>query len=163
MQPTIHDFVPFILIPFIAWGVRHHLIQKKDWIPLKKLTFAVGISAYFVTEVARSFYRPYIYANEINDFHIADTIGNSAGTVTAIFMILTMVKSGSAKPHVLIIMVFFGLIGYEVISGSGSHPIDAWDIGATVVFTALSAILYYGVLARPASWSGQKNKNGVVT
>ena len=146
MELHYSNFVPFVLIPFIGWGVRHHLMRAGEWLPLKKATFAVGISAYFLTETARSFYRPYIYANRINDYHIADTLGNSFGTVTAIFMLLTMIRSDRMKPHQIILMTFFGLIAYEVLSASESHRIDVWDLGTTVVFTLLSTALYYGIL-----------------
>ena len=146
MTASLGDFVPFVLIPFIGWGVRRLLRRRGDWNPLTRWTFGIGISAYFVTEVARSFYRPFIYANGINDFHIADTIGNSAGTVTAIFMILTLVKPDNARPYQLILMVFAGLIGYELLSASPTHAIDPWDLLATVVFCILSSLVYYGIL-----------------
>ena len=90
------NFVPFFLIPFIGWGVRRFLISRADYSVLKKCTLGIGISAYFVTEIGRSFYRPYIYANEIDDWIIADTIGNSFGTMTAVFMILTMSGRGTS-------------------------------------------------------------------
>jgi len=79
----MHNYIPFILIPFIGWGVRRHLLKKNDYSSLKKLAFWIGISAYFLTEMGRSFYRSYIYANKIDHWVVADTIGNSLGTVTA--------------------------------------------------------------------------------
>ena len=120
--------------------------KQGDFGPLKQATLKIGITAYFVTELARSFYRPYIYAHELNDFHIADTIGNSAGTVTALFMILTLTRSDTTKDTHLFLIVFLGLIGYEIVSGTGGHPIDALDIVATVLFTAVSALFYHKYL-----------------
>ena len=146
MDVTIADFVPFVLIPFIAWGVRRYKRQQDDFGPLKQKTFAIGIGAYFVTEMARSFYRPFIYANEISDFHIADTIGNSTGTVTALFMVLTMMKTGQMKDSYLFALIGIGLIGYEVLSGTGSRSVDTWDVAATLLFTACSVVLYFGYL-----------------
>jgi len=146
MDISLADFVPFVLIPFIGWGVQRYKRRQDDFGPLKQKTFAIGIGAYLITEMARSFYRPYIYANDIPDFHIADTIGNSAGTVTALFMVLTMVNPGTMKDSHVFVMIFVGLIGYEIISGSGSHTIDILDMVATLLFTVLSAILYFGYL-----------------
>ncbi|MCZ7558382.1 MAG: hypothetical protein M5R41_18470 [Bacteroidia bacterium] len=146
MTVSLSDFVPFLLIPFIGWGVRHYLRRRNDWVPLKRWTFSIGISAYFLTETARSFYRPFIYANGINDFHIADTIGNSAGTVTAIFMIITLSNTGKVKPYQLMLMTFAGLIGYELLSASANHPVDVWDLLATALFSILSWVVYYGIL-----------------
>ena len=146
MTVSYADFVPFFLGPLMAWGVRRALRRKGDWDRLKKWTLGIGIFAYMVTELARSFYRPYIYANGIHDFHIADTIGNSAGTVTAIFMILTLSKAGRAKANQLILMVFCGLIAYEVLSATSGHRIDVWDLAATVLFSGLSWWAHHGIL-----------------
>lgn len=146
MNVTLSDYVPFVLIPFIWWGVRRLKLKQDDFGSLKRATLVVGIVAYFITETARSFYRPYIYAHDINDFHIADTIGNSAGTVAALFMVLTLTRTGVAKDTHLFLIVFLGLMGYEVLSGAGDHPIDLLDLLATVIFTALSALLFFGYL-----------------
>ena len=146
-------FIPFLLVPFIAWGVRHYLISRNDYTTLKKLTLAIGISAFFLTEMARSFYRPYIYANDIDDWVIADTIGNSLGTVAAIFMILTMSGRGTSWDWRLVAMVIAGLIGYEMLNLSGDHPFDTNDVLATLVFGAVSALVYAQILARYGSLS----------
>lgn len=142
------NYIPFVLIPFIAWGVRRHLIAKGDYSSLKKTTFGIGISAYFLTEMARSFYRPYIYANDINDWVIADTIGNSLGTITAIFMILTMSGRGTKWDWRLVCMVILGLIGYEMLNLPDNHPFDINDVIATIIFGGISAIVYARILTR---------------
>lgn len=140
------NYVPFVLIPLIGWGVRRYLISHRDYTALKKLTLGIGISAYFVTEIARSFYRPYVYANDINDWAIADTIGNSFGTVTAIFMILTMSGRGTNWDWRLVGMVMAGLIGYELLNLAGEHSFDVNDVLATLVFGAASAFAYSRIL-----------------
>lgn len=141
------NFVPFLLIPFIGWGVRRHLIQRGDYSPLKKATLAIGISAYFLTEMGRSFYRPYVYANELDDWVVADTIGNSLGTVTAIFMILTMAGRGTRWDWRLVGVVVIGLIGYETLNLTGDHPFDFNDVAATLIFGGLSSLAYRRILA----------------
>ncbi len=142
------NYIPFILIPFIGWGVRHFLIKKHDYTTLKKWTLGIGISAYFLTEMARSFYRPYIYANDINDCFIADTVGNSLGTVTAIFMIITMAGKGSRWDWILVAIVLAGLVAYELTNLTGHHPFDANDVIATLLFGTISALMYAGILSR---------------
>lgn len=144
----MQDYIPIFLIPFIGWGVRRFLISRDDYTTLKKITLAIGISAYFITEMARSFYRPFVYANHINDWVIADTIGNSFGTVTAIFMILTMAGRGTSWDWRLVGTVILGLLGYEVLNLQGHHPLDVNDIVATLVFGSVSAFVYAGILAR---------------
>jgi hypothetical protein len=141
-------FTPFFLIPFIAWGIRRYLIQREDFSTLKKITLGIGITAYFITEMGRSFYRPYIYANDINDWVVADTIGNSFGTVTAIFIIITMSGRGTHWDWRLVGMVILGLLGYELTNFTGHHGFDTNDAIATILFGILSAVIYAGILRK---------------
>ncbi len=62
-------------------------------------------------------------------------------------MIITMTQTGKVNDWQLFAMVFSGLVGYELISGSGSHAIDNLDLIATVVFTLLSAFFLSGLEA----------------
>ena len=140
------DYVPFVLIPFIGWGVWRFLKKKNDLTPLKKRTFTWAIVAYFLTEMGRSFYRPFIYSNNIDDCGIADTIGNSLGTVTAIFMILTLSGSGTSRDSRIVGIIILGLVGYEFLNLLGTHRFDSSDVIATLVFGAFSALVYARLL-----------------
>lgn len=142
------NYIPFILIPFIYWGVSHYLKKKDNLTALKKATLSVGIAAFAVTELGRSFYRPYIYAHKIDDYFIADTIGNSFGTITAIFMILTLSGKGSNKDYKLLFIITAGLIVYEFLNLTGKTAVDINDIIATVIFGAISALLYSFLLRK---------------
>jgi hypothetical protein len=156
---SLENYVPFFLIPFIGWGVRHYLISRSDYTTLKKATLGIGISAYFVTEMARSFYRPYIYANEIDDWVIADTIGNSFGTITAVFMILTMSVRGTSWDWRLVAMVLIGLIGYELLNLADDHSFDLNDVLATLGFGAISILAYAWILTKYGKSEAVKNEH----
>jgi hypothetical protein len=142
----VADYIPFVLIPFIGWGVWRSLKKKNNLTPLKKRTFTWAIVAFFMTEMGRSFYRPFIYANDIDDYVIADTIGNSFGTVTAIFMILTLSGSGTSRDWRIVGIILLGLIGYECLNLLGDRPFDLNDVVATLVFGAISALVYARLL-----------------
>ena len=131
----------------MAWGVRRHLIAHGDYTILKKITLGIGISAFFLTEMARSFYRPYIYANDIDDWVVADTIGNSLGTLAAVFMILTMSGRGTSWDWRLVGMVIVGLIGYEMLNLVSGHALDINDVVATIIFGGISIVVYARILA----------------
>lgn len=140
------NYIPFILIPIIYLGMLHFLKKKNDLTALKKATLWVGIVAYAITELSRSFYRPYIYANKIDDFFIADTIGNSFGTITAIFMILTLAGKGNIKDLKLVFIIIAGLLFYELFNLTGQTKIDVNDMIATVIFGSISVTIYYFIL-----------------
>lgn len=79
---------------------------------------------------------------------IADTIGNSFGTITAIFMILTMAGRGSHWDWRLVGIVIAGLIGYEVLNLTGHHAFDVNDVIATLIFGGLSVLIYAWTLSK---------------
>ncbi|NNF34105.1 MAG: hypothetical protein HKN68_08355 [Saprospiraceae bacterium] len=140
------NYIPFILLPLVFWGVRRMLIRKNDYSDLKKWTLGLGLMAWFITEMVRSFIRPYVYQNDIFDFYVSDTIGNSTGTMTAIFMILTLVGKGHEKDFWLILMVVIGLIGYEFMSLASGF--DIYDIYATLIFGLISFGWYFLLLQK---------------
>lgn len=142
------NYIPFILVPLIYWGVRHNLKKKNNLTALKRITLLIGVTAYSITELGRSFYRPYIYANNIDDYFIADTIGNSFGTITAIFMVLTLLGKGTNKDWNIVFLIIAGLIFYEFLNLTGKTAIDINDIISTVVFGIISILIYFFLLKK---------------
>lgn len=155
------NYIPFILIPFIYWGVLYYLKKKDNLTPLKKITLFIGIAAFSITELGRSFYRPYIYANKIDDYFIADTIGNSFGTVTAIFMILTLSGKGTKKDWSIVFIIIAGLLVYELLNLTGKTSVDINDLIATIVFGIISVLIYYFLL-RKYGENNHPNDTGAV-
>lgn len=107
------------------------------------LNFAIGFSSILIYEfIARPFYRPYIYKNNINDFHIADTIGNSLGTVATIFVLIGIFGQGRMQHLFLIKTITISVVVYELAHPLLGKPIDPWDIVATFLTGTLCYLLY---------------------
>ena len=73
--------------------VNDFIVELKNWkfSKYKAINLAIGISALLIYElVGRPIYRPYIYNNKINDFHIADTLGNTFGALPTIFFLIAI-------------------------------------------------------------------------
>ena len=102
----------------------------------------VGVSALLLTEAARQYYRPFIYARAINDFHIADTLGNSLGTVTTVFVMLAIFGRDRAFDYGVILSVTIGLVLYEAAQPLMGRPVDPWDMVATVLAGGFCVALY---------------------
>ncbi|MCA9735319.1 hypothetical protein KC799_24490 [candidate division KSB1 bacterium] len=137
------NYIPFLIIPFVYLGVLFFLQKKARLTLLKKWTLFIAMTAFFVTELGRSFYRPFIYENKISDYFIADTIGNSFGTMTAIFFALTISGRDAISDWKIIIMVVLGLVFYELFNVTGDVAIDLNDVIATLLFGAISAGIYF--------------------
>ncbi|MDJ0952713.1 MAG: hypothetical protein QNJ81_03440 [Acidimicrobiia bacterium] len=108
---------------------------------LYALTFVV---AFFLTEVGRSVYRPYIYDNEINDFGIADSIGNLGGIVVQIFLSLAILNSQKRKAFNVIGFLVVGYILYEILQPYLPKGVFDWkDIYGTLIggFVSLGLLL----------------------
>ena len=143
-------FIPFIFIPILGVGTYYYLKKTGRFNYLRKRTLLISVFAFTLTEIGRSFYRPFIYANKVNDFFIADTIGNSLGTITAIFFLLTIVGKENSKDFYLIFTVTVGLILYEGSNILFNYQVDINDIISTILFGFVSALIYWRLLKRKA-------------
>jgi hypothetical protein len=106
------------------------------------INLLVGLGALLLTEVGREVYRPFIYARNLYDFHIADTLGNSIGTVTTVFVMLAIFGRDRKFDDGVILCATLGVVLYEIAHPLLGRPIDPWDVSATVVAGALSWALY---------------------
>jgi hypothetical protein len=109
----------------------------------KVINFTIGISALLIYEfVGRPIYRPYIYDNKINDFHIADTLGNTFGTLPTIFFLIALLSNDTTKGNYLIKLGTLSVVVFELAHTLLGKPIDIWDIIATIMTGFISHLIY---------------------
>ncbi len=115
-----------------------------DWFFNKSrmLNLFIGLLAVLLYEVARAYYRPYIYSNGFNDFHIADTLGNSLGTVATVFVFTSIFGIDRTREIFLIRTVTISVFLYELAHPLLGKPIDPWDMGATILSGIFCESLY---------------------
>ena len=127
--------------------------ELKNWkfTKYKAINFAIGISALLIYEfIGRPIYRPYIYNNQINDFHIADTLGNTFGTLPTLFFLTAILSNDTTKGNYLIKLGTFSVVVYELIHPLFGKPVDIWDIFATILAGLVSYLIYNGIFkAKP--------------
>jgi uncharacterized membrane protein len=122
--------------------------ELKNWkfTKYKAINFAIGISALLIYEfVGRPIYRPYIYKNKINDFHIADTLGNTFGTLPTIFFLIAILSNDTTKGNYLIKLGTFSVVAFELAHPLLGKPIDIWDIIATILTGLVSYLVYNSI------------------
>ena len=112
-------------------------------IDLLRLLYAVAaVVAFLLTEVGRSVYRPYIYRNGINDFGIADSMGNLGGIVVQIFFSLAILNSPKKKAFNVIVFLVAGYILYEIVQPYLPKGVFDWrDIYGTIIGGVVSVII----------------------
>ena len=103
---------------------------------------------FIVTETGRFVYRPYIYKNNINDYGIADSIGNSGGIIVQIFFMLAVFNSKGIKVFRVIAFLTLGYILYEIIQPYLPKGVFDWlDIYGTIA-GGFVALLFYLFLTK---------------
>jgi uncharacterized protein (DUF2164 family) len=122
-----------------------------NWLHSKRriINLLIGLSAVVLYEFVRATYRPYIYSQGINDFHIADTIGNSLGTVATIFVFTSLLGKDLAQDYFMIRTVTISVAVYELAHPLLGKPIDPWDLATTIVTGVICEFLYRLIYRRP--------------
>ena len=109
----------------------------------KLINFGIGLAGLLVYEfIGRPIYRPYIYENNINDFHIADTLGNTFGTMPTIFFLIAILSNDTERGNFLIKLGTFSVVLFELAHPLLGKPIDFWDIIATIITGFISYFTY---------------------
>lgn len=143
-------YLPFILAPCAAAAIWLWLRHTGRFERTRAWTLTAGFGFFVLTEVGRSFYRPYAYAHHPDKPMIANTIGNSLGTLAAIFVFLSVSGDGTRKDLGRIILVIAGLVAYELSNALSGYPVDPADIIATLVCGSFAFPLYWLIHHRKA-------------
>ena len=107
------------------------------------LYFLAAAFSFLITEAGRFVYRPFIYENHINDFGIADSIGNSGGILVQIFLGLAILNSPFKKGFRLIGLFVVGYIAYEILQPYLPKGTFDWlDIYGTLIGGVIGLIIY---------------------
>jgi hypothetical protein len=116
---------------------KERLFQKSSL----RFVYLAGFVLFFImTEAGRKIYRPYIYHAHIDDFGIADTIGNSLGTLTQIFLYLGLINATKVESYRIIAFVTIGYIVYEIVQPILPRGTFDWkDVLATFAAGIFSA------------------------
>ena len=93
------------------------------------LLIAVSLCIGIVALIINSTYRPYIYSNHINDWHLADSFPNFLAVPACQFMMLGLSKNNKLQLHAQFIVICSGLIFYEFLS----LTFDYFDMAATII------------------------------
>ena len=128
-----------------------------DWIQSRRrmALLATGLLAVGLYEAARAWYRPFVYSRGLNDFHVADTLGNSLGTAATVLVFASIL--GRTHPQALFVLRASAIaVGvYELAHPLLGKPIDPFDLLATLlagfVCQYVYGALYYRELDAEAS------------
>ena len=82
---------------------------------IRIIYFVTFLISFGLTEIGRYIYRPYIYENNINDFGLADSMGNLGGIIVQIFFGLALINATKKIGLKIISVCVIGYILYEAV------------------------------------------------
>jgi len=110
---------------------------------MRVVYFLLFLVFFAITEIGRYIYRPYIYANQINDFGIADSFGNSGGILVQIFFGLAVFNSSKLKSIRLMCFFITGYVLYEFVQAITPRKVFDWnDIYGTLIGGTIAMIVF---------------------
>ena len=105
--------------------------------------FVTFLISFALTEIGRYIYRPFIYENNINDFGLADSMGNLGGIIVQIFFGLALINSTKKKGLRIISVFVIGYILYEVIQPILPKGVFDWkDIYGTIIGGLIGLLMF---------------------
>lgn len=108
----------------------------------KKYLIASSIFFFVLGVLLSHTYRPYIYGNNIYDFHIADTIGNLVAVPSAVCFGLVVYPQ--QKLYQIVIAAVFSFILYEMLGLISFQGVfDVYDIIATIISGLITFVILY--------------------
>ena len=114
-------------------------------IDTRRVIYVVAlILSFIVTEIGRQVYRPIIYQNGINDFGLADSVGNLGGIIAQVFFGLALMNSDLKQGFRVIGFLVIGYIFYEVIQPILPKGTFDWkDVFGTLLGGSISAVIFF--------------------
>ena len=110
----------------------------------RRLFFLLGaILCFLIGVLLTYFYRPYIYANHINDWHLADTIGNIVAVPAVAFLFYAAQKTVRYTKLTVLILDFLVWCLYEAFF---SLTFDWRDILASLIMCFVTYLILRVVL-----------------
>lgn len=136
--------------------MKDNFIIDKDTIrkvDLFRITYFITfISAFLITETGRFLYRPFIYDHNINDFGLADAMGNLGGVIVQIYLGLAILNPPFKKALRVIALFVIGYILYEFAQTFLPKGVFDWkDVYGTLIggFIALIWLFIIPLIIKP--------------
>lgn len=98
----------------------------------------IGFIAVILGFIAKSFYRPYAYQHQLNDFGLADSAPSFFYVIG--FSQLMLIKN-NRYPGLVILIITVGSVLYELFQSKGQLP-DSTDILASCFGGVVSLIIW---------------------
>jgi hypothetical protein len=119
---------------------------KRIFLPDKiRIVFLIiAVCAFWLTELGRFVYRPYVRINGIQDFGLADSVGNLGGIIVQIFFVCAVINPKKIHSYRWAVFLSIGYVVYEIVQPYLPRGVFDWkDIFGTLIGFVISLILLW--------------------
>lgn len=95
----------------------------------------IGAIFLVLTYIGDTYYRDWVYSNQIADFGLANYLPSITGTITAIFLLIGLSKEPSTKAPSSAFWVIVGCVIYEIMQPTFGTGIFDWQDLVAVIIT----------------------------
>jgi len=110
-------------------------VAKESMSNIRIVFIITGAIFLVLTHVGDTYYRDWVYSNQIADFGLADYLPSITGTITAIFLLIGLSKESFKKAPTSAFGVMVGCVIYEVMQPTLGTGIFDWQDLIAVVIT----------------------------
>ena len=108
---------------------------------IRILFIITGAVFLVLTHFGDTYYRDWVYTNQIADFGLANYLPNITGTITAIFLLIGLSKESFKKAPSSAFGVMVGCVIYEVMQPTLGTGIFDWQDLVAVVITGSIVVI----------------------
>lgn len=109
-------------------------VAKESMSNIRIVFIITGVVFLVLTHIGDTYYRDWVYTNQIADFGLANYLPSITGTITAIFLLIGLSKESFTKAPASAFWVMVGCVMYEVMQPTlGTGVFDWQDLVAVVV------------------------------
>lgn len=120
---------------------------------------ALGLLAVGLYEIARAWYRPFVYSRGLNDFHIADTLGNSLGTVATVLVFASILGRSHTQTLFVLRAAAIAVAAYELAHPLLGKPVDPFDLIATLLAGFVCQYAYLAFYRRERALESERRES----
>jgi len=105
------------------------------------IMFAIATLFFVVTEFMRTIYRPWVYAEGVNDYGLADSIGSFGGAFVIVFGLTAVLSGTPEKARGNAVALAASCVAYEVLQPHlGTGIFDWLDLIAAAIGGSIAAL-----------------------
>jgi len=129
-----------------TYALLNCYFAKESMSKIRIAFFIIGVVFLVLTHIGDTYYRDWVYSNQVSDFGLANYLPSITGTITAIFLLIGLSKESFIKAPASAFGVMVGCVIYEVMQPTLGTGVFDWQDLIAVVITGCIVVFLLNLL-----------------